>query len=48
MDAVLEQAPVSGLAIACVEAVLEHGRLDVVAFVLFFSYPMRIMQVNEG
>ena len=36
MDAVLEQAPVSGLAIACVEAVLEHGRLDVVAFVLFF------------
>lgn len=36
MDAVLEQAPVSGLAIACVETVLEHGRLDVVAFVLFF------------
>ena len=36
MDTVLEQAPVSGLAVACVETVLEHGRLNVVAFVLFF------------
>ena len=36
MDAVLEQAPISGLAVACVETVLEHGRLDVVSFVLFF------------
>lgn len=36
MDAVLEQAPVSGLAIACVETILEHGRLDVVSFALFF------------
>ena len=25
MDTVLEQAPVSGLAVACVETVLEHG-----------------------
>lgn len=36
MDAVPEQTPISGLAVACVETVLEHGRLDVVAFVLFF------------
>ena len=36
MDAVLEQAPISGLAVACVETILEHGRLNVVAFVLFF------------
>ena len=37
MDAVLEQAPISGLAVACVETVLEHGGLDVVALVLFFG-----------
>lgn len=37
MDAVLEQAPISGLAVACVETVLEHGRLNVVAFVLLFG-----------
>ena len=36
MDAVFEQAPISGLAVACVETVLEHSHLDVVAFVLFF------------
>ena len=34
MDTVFAQAPVSGLAVACVETVLEHGSLDVVAFVL--------------
>ena len=33
MDTVLAQAPVSGLAVACVETVLEHGGLDVVALV---------------
>ena len=31
----LEKASVSGLAVACVETVLEHGRLNVVAFALF-------------
>ena len=34
MDTVFAQAPVAGLAIACVETVLEHGSLDVIAFVL--------------
>ena len=34
MHTVLEQALVAGLAVARVEAVLEHGRLDVVSLVL--------------
>ena len=34
MDAMLEQAHVAGLAVACVETVQEHGSLDVVALVL--------------
>ena len=38
MDAVLQQAPVSGLAVACVETVLEHGCLDIVAFMLLFRW----------
>ena len=34
MDAVLEQAPVSGLAVTRMKTVLEHGGFDIVALVL--------------
>ena len=37
MDTVLEQAPVAGLAVARVETILEHGRLDIVSFALLFG-----------
>lgn len=37
MDAVLYLVPVSGLAVACMETVLEHGSHDIVAFMLFFK-----------
>ncbi len=41
----LEQALISGLAVACVETVLEHGRLNIVAFVLFFCGKQRPEQL---
>ncbi len=34
MDTVLQQAPVSGLVVVCVETVLEHGCLDIISLVL--------------
>ena len=34
LEAMSEQASVSRLSVACVEAVLEHGSLDVVSLVL--------------
>lgn len=33
MDTMLEQPPVAGLSISCMETVLEHGCLHIVAFV---------------
>ncbi len=37
MDTVLQQAPVSGFAVACMETVLEHGCLDVISLVLLLG-----------